>query len=71
LKKNLNKKAEPKKFELLSIFEIGPCHACKIFAHALKFHIRNHGPITQTGEWELSWEELNPCIKRRWKGSEN
>jgi uncharacterized lipoprotein YmbA len=66
----LSKKFEPRKFELFSIVGIGPCHTYKIFTHMLKLHARNHGPTTQRGEWELNREELDPCIKRRWKGEQ-
>jgi hypothetical protein len=50
LKKNLNKKFELGRFELLSIFEIRPCYTCRTFVHALELHIGNHGPTTQRGE---------------------
>jgi hypothetical protein len=64
----LSKKFELGKFKLVLISKTGSCHTCRTFAHALEVHARNHELVAKRDEWKSNWEELDPCIERRWKG---
>jgi hypothetical protein len=46
LQKNLSKKFELGRFELLSISKTRPCHICRTFTHTLELHVGNHGLAT-------------------------
>ncbi len=37
----------------------------------LELHVGKHDPITQRGEWELSWEEPDSWMEKNGRGNKN
>jgi hypothetical protein len=50
LQKNLSKKFKPKRFKLLSISKIGPCHTCSVVTH-FEASVRMKLTFPKVGIW--------------------